>query len=69
MPSIDCQINCVDMTYKSTRLSAEAFEALRTIVESEIKELMTDEEIETMGMELLHLLSLLSDRESKQSEI
>ncbi len=47
------------MTYKPTRLSAEAFEELRTIVESEIKESMSGEEIEEMGIGLLKLFAIL----------
>ncbi len=53
------------MTYKPTRLSAEAFDELRVIVESEIKEHMTDEAIEEMGINLLKLFAVLLPPEVK----
>jgi len=56
------------MTYKPTRLSAEAFEELRTIVKSEIKESVTDEEIEEMGIKLLTLFSTLLTPRAKVAE-
>jgi len=48
------------MTYKPKQLSAEAFEELRTIAREEIEELMTDEQIEQMGIDLLNLFSVLA---------
>ena len=44
------------------RLSAEAMNDLREIVKKEIKEPMTDEEIEEMGIGLLRLFSIVMDR-------
>ena len=53
------------MTYKPTRLSTEAFEELRTIVNYEIKEPMTNEELEEMGIDLLKLFDVLLTPEAK----
>lgn len=55
------------MTYKPTRLSAEAFEELRAIVEHEKKEPMTNEEIEEMGINLLKLFAMLFTPEEKSA--
>jgi LexA DNA binding domain-containing protein len=48
------------MTYKPTRLSAGAFKELRDIVEREIEKAMSDEEVEEIGINLLHLFDALA---------
>jgi len=44
-------------------LSAEAMNELRAIVKKEIKEPMTDAEIEEMGISLLRMFALVIDPE------
>ena len=55
------------MTYKPTRLSTEAFEELRAIVEHEIKKPISNEETEVMGIDLLKLFALLLTPETRPS--
>lgn len=58
------------MTKQTThRLSAEAMNDLRAIVQKEISESMTDEEIEDMGIKLLRLFSILVTQEPKPAGI
>lgn len=54
------------MTKQTThRLSAEAMNDLQTIVQKEISELVTDDEIEDMGIRLLRLFSIIVTQEPK----
>ena len=48
------------MAAKITRLPEEAFEELRGIAQKEIKETMTDSEIEEMGVNLLNLFDIIT---------
>jgi len=58
------KVMCWSMNTQTIQsLSAEAMNELRAIVKKEIKEPMTDAEIEEMGISLLRMFALVIDPE------
>lgn len=60
---------CDIMQNKTQRLSAEAINELRDIFEEEFDDVLTDDEIEEMGLRLLRFFSILIKEPDKPAQI